>query len=325
MNVVRDAALAALSALLLATPPATIAQEAGAYPTRPVKIVVPFPPGGATDIMTRNLAQQLSDAWKQPVIVENRAGAGGIIGADAVAKAAADGYTLLTATIAHAANVSLVPNAPYQLQRDLQPVAILGLLPLAVVVPAASPVRSLQDLIEASKRSQLNAGSSGNGTASHLSLELFKGTTGARLQHVPYKGGAPAMTDLIGGQIDVIFALMPEAAPHIKSGRVRALAVTTAERHPLLPDVPTTTEAGVPQLQVSSWNGLMAPAGTSRELVSRINADVKRVIQEAEMKRRIVEAGFQPVSMNVAESDAFVKADVERWRKVVRESNIKAD
>ena len=302
-----------------------IAQGAAAYPNKLIKIVVPFPPGGATDIMTRNIAQKLGEAWKQPVIVENRPGANGTIGADAVAKSPPDGYTLLAATIAHSANVSLFPKTPYQFQRDLQPVAIMGLIPLVPVVRANSTIRSLQDLVDTAKRQNLNAGSGGNGTAHHLTLELFKNVTGAPIQHIPYKGGAQAMTDLLGGQIDVIFSLLPECLPHIKSGKLQALAVTSDARHPLLPDVPTTAEAGIPGVSVTSWNGLMVPSGTPKEIVSKINADVLSIIAAPEMRARIIEQGFQPGTLSVSDTEKFVKADVERWTKVIREAHITAD
>src|SRR4051812_3375388 len=314
----------ATGALALATA-AAIAQSSASYPGKPIRIVVPFPPGGATDIMTRNIAQKLNESWKQPVVVENRPGANGIVGADSVAKAPADGYTYLAATIAHTANVSLFPKTPYQLQKDLQPVAIMGLIPLVAVVPANSSVRTLPTLVSASKSKELNGGSGGNGTASHLVLELFKGATGAKIQHVPYKGGAAAMTDLLGGQIDTIFALVPECLPHVKSGKLRALAVTSEKRYPLLPDVPTALEAGVPGIDVTSWNGLMVPTGTPSDIVSKINTELTRIAATAEMRARMVELGFQPVSMSVSETETFIRADVERWAKVIRDANIKAD
>lgn len=299
--------------------------QSTAYPSQLIKIVVPFPAGGATDIMARNIAQKLNEAWKQTIVVENRAGANGMIGADAVAKSQPDGYTYLAATIAHSAGVSLFPKAPYQLQRDLQPVAIMGLIPLVPVVRADSSIRSLQDLVATSKTKDLNAGSSGNGTAAHLGLELFKGATGARIQHVPYKGGAPAMKDLLGGQIDVIFALLPECMPHVKSGKLRALAVTSDKRYPLLPDVPTTAEAGIPGIEVTSWNGLMVPSGTPRDIVLSINAEVTRIASTPDMSARIVELGFQPVAMSVGDAESFVKTDIERWARVIRDAGIKAD
>ena len=302
-----------------------LAQGATGYPNKLVRIIVPFPPGGATDLMTRNIAQKLSEAWKQPVVVENRPGANGMIGADTVAKSPADGYTFLAATIAHSANVSLYPKASYQLLKDLQPVAILGLIPLVPVVNANSPIRSLRDLVAVSKRQDINAGSGGNGTAAHLALELFKAVTGANIQHVAYKGGAPAMTDLLGGQIDVIFALLPECLPHVKSGRLRALAVTTETRHPLVPDVPTTSEAGVAGLEVTSWNGLMVAAGTPPAIVSRINAALTEIVGMPDMNSRIIELGYQPAPMSVGDAEKFVAADVERWARVIREAHIKAD
>jgi tripartite-type tricarboxylate transporter receptor subunit TctC len=304
--------------------PISIAQSA-VYPNKLIKIIVPFPPGGATDIMTRNIALKLGESWKQPVLVDNKPGANAMIGADAVAKSQPDGYTLLAATIAHSANVSLFPKAPYKLQSDLKPVALMGLLPLVPVVRSDSPIRSLKDLVSASQSRNLNAGSSGNGTAAHLGLELFNNVTGAKIQHVPYKGGVPAMTDLLGGQIEVIFALLPECLPYVKSGKLRALAVTSDKRHPLFPDVPTSSEAGFPGIEVTSWNGLMAPANTPKEVVLAINAEVAKIVGSPEMKSRIIEQGFQPIALSMSETESFVKVDVERWAKVIRDANIKAD
>ncbi len=324
MKTIRHLVMAIAGAYIALTHPIALAQSAD-YPSKLIKIVVPFPAGGATDIMTRNIAQKLNEAWKQPVVVENRAGANGMIGADAVAKSRADGYTYLAATIAHSAGVSLFPKAPYQLQRDLQPVAIMGLIPLVPIVRADSPIRSLQDLLATSKSKNLNAGSGGNGTAAHLGLELFKSATGAKIQHVPYKGGALVMTDLLGGQIDVTFALLPECLPHVKSGKLRALAVTSDKRYPLLPDVPTTLEAGIPGIEVTSWNGLMVPSGTPRAILSKINAEVTRIAGAPEMRARIVELGFQPTALSVSDTENFMRADVERWAKVIRDAGIKAD
>jgi len=325
MNPAKNVAVAIVGACLALAHSVAFAQSDAGYPNRLIKIVVPFPAGGATDIMTRNVSQKLNEAWKQPVVVENRAGANGMLGADAVVKSQADGYTYLAATIAHAVNVSLFPKAPYQFQRDLRPVAIMGLIPLIPVVRTDSPIRSLNDLVVTSKSKNLNAGSSGNGTAAHLALELFKGTAGAKIQHVPYKGGAPAMTDLLGGQIDVIFALLPEALPHVKSGKLRAVAVTSDQRYPLLHDVPTTSEAGISGIEVTSWNGLMVPAGTPRDIVAKINAEVVRIIGAPDMKARIIEQGFQSVAWGLSETEKFIAGDVARWGKVIREANIKVD
>jgi tripartite-type tricarboxylate transporter receptor subunit TctC len=302
-----------------------LAQGAAGYPGRMIKLVVPFPAGGATDIMARNIAQKLNEAWKQPVVVENRPGANGTIGADAVAKSPADGYTYLVATIAHSANVTLFPNTPYQLQRDLQAVAILGLIPMVPVVHPSLPVRNLKELVAISKKQSLNGGSGGNGTAAHLTLELFKSVTGAKIQHIPYKGGAPAMTDLVGGQIEVIFSLLPECLPYVKSGKIRGLAVTTDKRYSLLPDIPTTSESGIPGLEVTSWNGLMAPTGTPGDIVTKLNAEVVRITGMPDMNARITELGYQTSAMSVGDADKYIKADIERWRKVIRAANIRAD
>lgn len=318
-------AIAALASVLFTLVSPFALAQGSAYPNRAVRLIVPFPPGGATDIMARNVAQRLGEAWKQPIVVENRPGGNGMIGADAVVKAAADGYTLLAATIAHAANASPFPNAPYHFERDLQAVAVMGLIPLVPVVRADSPIRSMPDLVAAAKARNLNAGSSGNGTASHLGLESFKVVTGAKLQHVPYKGGAPAMTDLLGGQIDVIFALLPECLPHVRSGKLRPLAVTTDKRYPLLPDVPTAAEAGTSGIEITSWNGLMVRSGTPADVVSKVHAEVSRIMSAPDMRARVIEQGFQPVAMSAAETEAFIKADTMRLAKVIREAGVKAD
>ena len=302
-----------------------LAQGGAGYPNRVVKIIVPFAAGGGTDLMARNIAQKLSEAWKQPVVVENRTGAGGIIGADAVAKASADGYTLLLATTTTAINASLVAKPPYDMQKDLQPVAVLGLYALVAVVPAASPVRSVQDLIALSRKKALTAGSGGNGTPLHLVLEMFKGATGADILHIPYKGGGPALVDLLGGQTDLVFSLSAECLPHVKSGKLRALAVTTESRIPQMPDVPTTAETGFPGVQATGWNGLMVPSGTPKEIIAKIHAEVSGIMAAPEMKSRIVEQGFSPVSMGVGDAEKFVAADVERWGKIIRDGNIRPE
>jgi len=295
------------------------------YPNRAVRIVVPFAAGGGTDVMARNIAQKLNEAWGQPVVVENRTGAGGIIGADAVAKSAPDGYTFLIGTTTTAINASLVVKPPYDMQRDLQPVAMLSFYPMAVVVPAASPARSLQDLAALARKQSLSAGSGGNGTPQHLVLEMFNGATGVKILHVPYKGGNPALVALLGGQNDVVFSLWPEALPHVQAGKLRALAVTTPARLAQMPDIPTTAEAGFPSVQATGWQGVMVRAGTPKDIVARINAQVGSIMAAPDMKSRIVEQGFVPVTMGVAETEKFVKSDVEGWAKVIREGNIKAE
>ena len=295
------------------------------YPNRLVKIVVPFAAGGGTDVMARNIAQKLNEAWQQSVVVENRPGAGGIIGADAVAKSPPDGYAFLVGTTTTAINATLVVNPPYDMQRDLQPVAMLSFYPMAAVVPAASPVRSLQDLVALSHKQPLTAGSGGNGTPQHLVLEMFKVASGAKIVHVPYKGGAPAVAALLGAQNDVVFSLWPECLTHVKAGKLRALAVTTDTRLAQIADVPTTAEAGFPSVKATGWQGVMVRAGTPKEIVAKINAEVSSIMAAPEMKARIVEQGFMPVTMDVGETEKFVAADVERWGKIIREGNIKAE
>lgn len=303
-------------------PSLAAAQE---FPTKSVRYVVPFPPGGLTDVMARNIAQKLNEKWKQPVVVDNRAGGNAQIGAELIAKSPGDGYSLLAVTLTHAVNVTLFPNAPYSLQKDLTPVAVVGSLPLMVVVNANSPYKTLADLIAAGKAKSLNGGSSGNGTPPHLGLELFAQEAKINVVHVPYKGGTPSLTDLMGGQIDLIVSNFPESLPHVKGGKLRALAVTSKERHPLLPDVPTTAEVGLPQLTITNWTGIMVPSSTPAALVAKVNADANAVLAEPEMKKRIIEQGFQPVVTTPAEAKAFFDAEIARWGKLVRERNIKPD
>jgi tripartite-type tricarboxylate transporter receptor subunit TctC len=303
-------------------PSLAAAQE---FPSKAVRYVVPFPPGGLTDVMARNIAQKLNEKWKQPVVVDNRAGGNAQIGAELVAKSPGDGYSLLAVTLTHAVNVTLFPNAPYSLQKDLVPVAVVGSLPLMVVVNANSPYKTLADLIAAGKAKSLNGGSSGNGTPPHLGLELFEQEAKINVEHIPYKGGTPSLTDLMGGQIDLIVSNFPESLPHVKSGKLRALAVTSKERHPLLPDVPTTAEVGLPQLTITNWTGIMVPASTPAAILAKVNADANAALAEPEMKKRIIEQGFQPVVTTPAEAKAFFDAEIARWGKLVRERNIKPD
>ena len=298
---------------------------AQSYPTRAVRIIVPFAAGGGTDVMARLVAQKLNEAWSQTIVVDNRTGAGGLIGADVVAKSTPDGYTFLLGTTTTAINASLAVKPPYDMQRDLQPVAMLSFYPMAAVVLVNSPVRSLQDLVALSHKQALSAGSGGNGTPQHLVLEMFNGATGAKILHVPYKGGAPALVALLGAQNHVVFSLWPEALPYVQSGRLRALAVTTPARLAQMPDIPTTAEAGFPKVQATGWQGVMVRAGTPKNIVARINAQVNSIMAVPDMKSKIVEQGFIPVSMGVGDTEKFVKADIERWGKIIRDGNIKSE
>ena len=317
---------ATLAFLVLATGMVTAAPAAAqTYPNRAIRIVVPFAPGGGTDVMARNIAQKLIEAWGQPVVVDNRVGAGGLIGADVVAKSTPDGYTFLLATTTTSINASFAVNPPYDMRRDLQPVAMLSFYPMAAVVQTSSPVRSLQDLVALSRKQSLSAASGGTGTPQHLVLEMFKAATGAKILHVPYKGGAPALTALLGGQNDVVFSLWPECLPFVQSGRLRALAVTTPARLAQMPDLPTTAEAGFPSVQATGWQGVMVRTGTPKAIVAKINQQVNGIMAMPDMKSKVVEQGFIPVSMGVGDTEKFVKTDVERWAKVIREGNIKAE
>lgn len=291
-----------------------------------LRYVVPFPPGGLTDVMARAVGQQLGTRWGINVVIDNKPGGGAQIGADLVAKAAGDGYTLLAITLTHAANVTLFKGkAAFDFQRDLKPVALLAGSPMLVVVPAASPIKDFKDLIVQAKARKLNAGSSGNGTPPHLTMALFADTVKADIQHIPYKGGAPSMVDLIGGQLDVIFSNFPESIAHVKSGKLRALAIASAERHPLVPDVPTTAEAGLPQLQVENWTAVMAPATTPDAIVAKLGAEVVAIMGGAEIVERARTQGFRVDARGPREFAPFLNNEVERWSRIITAAKIQAD
>ncbi len=322
MSMFHRALRGAFAAAALASACAALAQP---FPSKPVRYIVPFPPGGATDIMARNVAQKTSDAWKQPVVVDNRPGGSALIGADIAAKSPADGYTWLAMTLTHATNVTLFPDAKYNLLKDLTAVSILGAMPLVVVVHPDSPVKSLAELTALGRTKQLLAGSSGNGTPPHLGLELYRTLTRVGLQHVPYKGGAPSLVDLVGGRTDFIVSNLPECIAYIKGGRLRPLAITTSVRHVLIPDVPTVAEAGLPGFEITNWTGLMVPAGTPKDIVNRIQAEAMGALRQPEMTQKVREQGFEVVASTPESAQAFIAAEVERWGKLVREANIKAD
>jgi tripartite-type tricarboxylate transporter receptor subunit TctC len=291
-----------------------------------IRYVVPFPPGGLTDVMARQVGQQLGERWKLSVVIDNKPGSGGMIGADLVAKAAPDGNTLLAITMTHAVNATLFKGkAPYDFQKDLKPVALLAGSPMLVVVPAASPVKDFKDLMALSKTRPLNAGSSGNGTPPHLTLALFNQLNKSDMQHVPYKGGAPAITDLIGGQLDVIFSNFPESIAHVKSGKLRALAIASSARHPLVADVPTTAEAGMPGLLVENWTALMAPAGMADAAVNKLAAEVVAIMATADIADKAAAQGFRVDARPAAAFATFLNGEVERWAKVIAAAKISAE
>ena len=320
----RVTSIALASYLLAGVSWSTTANAAG-YPERTIRYVVPFSPGGLTDNAARLVGHRVSEAWGQPVVIDNKPGANANLGADLVAKSSPDGYTWLAMTLTHAANVSLFPKLPFSLQKDLAPVARLASSTMAVVVPAGSLIRSLGDLVEEAKKRPLSAGSSGNGTPPHLTLALFESQTKTKLVHVPYKGGAPSIADLIGAQIDVVFSNLPESLPHIQSGKLRALAVTAAARDPLLPNVPTTAEAGLPDLVVENWTGLMVPAGTPMVITDRIADAAIRALDSDDMRRRLTEMGFTPAMQPREAFARYLDGEIARWGKIIEEQRIRPE
>ncbi|MDW5442099.1 tripartite tricarboxylate transporter substrate binding protein [Polaromonas sp. SM01] len=319
----RDIVMASAGAALVALPGWSQAQGFP-KPGATIKYVVPFAPGGLTDMMARTVAQKLSESWKVSVIVENKAGGNAQIGAEQVAKSAPDGSSLLAITLTHAANVALFPNAAYSFGKDLRPVALLAGSPMLVVVPTGSPIKDFKDLVALSRNKQLNAGSSGNGTPPHLTMALFNDLNKTQMTHVPYRGGAPSMSDLIGGQLDVIFSNFPESIAHVKGGKLRALAICSQGRHPMVPDVPTTTESGMPGLLVENWTGAMIQAKTSDAIVDSYSREMIKTMYSADVEERARQQGFRVTSKGADEFSVFLKSEIERWSRIIRTANITA-
>jgi tripartite-type tricarboxylate transporter receptor subunit TctC len=299
-----------------------------AFPDRNPRYIVPFPPAGLTDIMARFVAQKLSEIWGRTVVIDNRAGGNALIGADMAAKAPPDGHTLLAITLTHAVNATLFPNAPYDFRRDFHVISMLGSLPLVVVVNAErSPVRDLDGLLGLARSRVLNGGSSGNGSPPHLGLELLRQVTraGDNIVHVPYRGGAPSVTDLAAGNLDVMVSNLPECLAQIRGGRLRPLAITSAERHPLLPEVATVRELGVPALEISNWTAVLTNAAVPAPILARLERDVLAAIGDADTSRRAREAGFQVLGWDSVRSADFVRAETDRWARIVTEAQIRPD
>ena len=297
------------------------------YPTKPVRLVVPFPAGGTTDIIARATAQKLSEAWGQQVIVDNRPGAGGNVGSELVAKSAPDGYTLLMGTVGtHAINPSLYAKMPYDHVKDFAPVILVAGVPNVLVVNPELPVKSIPELIAYAKANpgKLNFASSGNGTSIHLSGELFKAMTGVQMTHVPYKGSAPALTDLVGGQVQLMFDNLPSSLAFIKAGKLRALAVTSTARAAALPDVPTVADF-VPGFEASSWFGILAPAGTPPAIIAKINGEVTKWLATPEAKDKLTAQGANAAGGSPQDFAKHIQAETAKWAKVVKDSGAKVD
>ena len=297
------------------------------YPNKPVRLIDPFPPGGGSGLVARLVGQKLTDTWSHPIVVDNRGGAGGSMGTDMVAKAAADGYTLLIGTASSMVINPHMSKVAYDPLRDFAPIALATTIPLIIVVHPSVPAKTLRELIAlaSAQPGKLNYGTSGNGTISHLAGELFKHMTGAQIVQVPYKGGGPALIDLLGGQVQLTFNNILSALPHVRTQKIRALAVTGAKRSPAVPEVPTAIEAGIAGYEVLQWNGFFAPAGTPRAIVSKLNRAIDQVLSQADVRDRLAGEGAEVGGGPPERFGAFVAADYSKWGKVIRAANIHAN
>ena len=298
------------------------------YPAKPVRIIVPFPPSGAADLLTRALGKKLSDTWGQAVVADNRPGAGGNIGAEAAAKSAPDGYTLfMGAVTTHAVSMSLYPKLGYDLEKDLVPVSLVANVPHILVAHPSVPGKTLGELVGwlRSQGGKVSFASQGNGTLSHLELELMKSMGQFKVNHIPYKGSAPAMLDLLAGNVVLLFDSIPSSLPQVRSGKLRGIAVASSRRSPVLPDLPTLSESGLPGFTADSWFGIMAPAGTPRDIVAKLSADVVRSLDAPEVKDIITRQGGEVMGSTPEQMAAQIRGDREKWGKVVRESGAKAE
>jgi tripartite-type tricarboxylate transporter receptor subunit TctC len=302
-----------------------VGAQAQAFPNKTVRLVVPFAAGGSTDIVGRILAQKLNEMWGQPVIVDNRAGGSTVIGTDIVAKAPPDGHTLLITPAPFTIVPSLAKKLPYDPRRDFEPITLINTTPLVVVVHPGVPAKSIRELIALAKAKPgaLNFGSSGSGGSNHLAGELFNAMAGVKMVHVPYKGNAPALADLVGGHVDLVFNGLTSALPLIKSGRLRPIGMTSLKRAGALPEVPTLDEQGLKGFQAVAWNGLTAPARTPKEVIAKINADVLKVVRSPELVEKLKSEGSDPVGSSVADYAAFLRDEIAKWSKVIKFANIK--
>ncbi len=318
--------LVGLVALAAAAVPMQVLAQA--WPSKPIKYVVPFAPGGTTDILARTVGEKLSIALGQPVVVENKPGAGGGVGADYTAKAAPDGYTIMGGTIStHAINASLYSNLPYDPVKDFAAITLIARVPNLLVINPEIKAKNVAELIALMKANpgKFTFASSGNGTSQHLSGELFKSMAGVEMQHIPYKGSPPALQDVVGGQVSMTFDNITTAWPLAKAGKLRPLAVTTAKRSSVAPEVPTLAESGLPGFEVGSWQGVFAPAGTPPEIVKRLNAEIVKILNMPDVKEKLVGLGAEPVGDTPEQFSAYVKSEVAKWSDIVKKSGAKVD
>jgi len=315
-----------LAAFIGATAALASIHTGAAYPDKPIRLVVPFAPGGGTDTIARTLAAAMSTELGKQIIIDNKPGAGTILGTDAVAKSAPDGYNIVIATFAHAVNPSLVPKLPYAQDKAFAPITLIGKGPNVLVVRADSPYKTVKDIVDAAraKPGTLTYASQGNGTSAHLAGEMLTNLAGIQMTHVPYRGAGPAITDLMGGQVDLIFGTAAAVSPFVQSGKLRAIAVTSPQPSPSLKGIPTIA-ATVPGYPVESWYGLYAPAGTPPDVIRKLSAAAKKAARSPEFAKRIEQEGLEVTASDPAELDRYVKAEEVRWRKIVKENNIKPE
>ncbi len=301
--------------------------QAQPYPSKPVRVVVPYPPGGPTDIVARVLFQQVAESTGQQFVIDNRAGAGGNIGAEHVAKSPADGYTVLIGTTAHAINMSLFKSLNYDVQKDLAPVSLLTQGPLVLVTHPQFPANSVKELIDMAKAKpgSLNFASSGNGQSTHLSAELFNSLAGTKMVHVPYKGSAPALSDLMTGQVGIMFDTTLSAMPFVRAGKLKALGVTSPQRTPAAPDVPTIAESGLPGYEVFAWNGVFVPAGTPKAIVVQLNEEIRKAMQLPQVRDKFSAQGFAASWNTPDQFGVFVRNEVDKWARTVKASGATLD
>ena len=313
-----------LLALALLLPCVAFAQ---AYPTRPVRIIVPYPPGGATDVMARTVAQKLNESWQQAVVVENKPGASGSVGSEIVAKSVPDGYTLLVQGTQHAINLSLYKQLPYDTLRDFVPINYIASAPFLLVLHPSVPANTVAELIAYIKARPggLNYGSSGVGGGAHLAGEIFKTAAGVPLTHIPYKGAAPAMADLLGGQVTMVFDPIPTSITQVRAGRLKALAITSAKRSALMPELPTVAESGLPGFDVSAWFGLYGPAAMPKDIAIKLNAEVNRILQLPEVKEKFASLGAESMIMNTDQFAVHLRAEIAKFAKAIKDSGATAE